>query len=344
MPCRVLLFTGKGGVGKTTVAAATALRCADSGLRTLVLSTDPAHSLADAFDQPLDGQPRQVVEGLLGPAARRAPSGSRTRGATSRPTSSSCSAGPASTASRPRSCPSCPGLDELFALSDIKDHADSGQWDVVVVDCAPTAETIRLLSLPEVLSWYMDRVFPVERSLVRAVRPLLSRITTHAGGGRRRVRRHPAALRPARRRARSCSPIPVRSSVRLVVNPEKMVIAEARRTATYLSLFGYRVDAVVANRLLPDDVTDPWFKAWKRDPSRARERHRGRVRAPAGAPGRPGRRRAGGDSNGCGRSPRRCTAISTRPASCTRASRCGSSGGTTIWSSASACRSPIETT
>ena len=155
-----------------------------------------------------------------------------------------------------------PGLDEIFALADIKAHADSGAWDLLVIDCAPTAETIRLLSLPDVLSWYMDRIFPVERKVARVVRPLLSKVTSMPMAGDDVF----AAARRLYDRldgVRELLTDPDRTSVRLVVNPERMVIAEARRTYTYLSLFGYRVDAVIANRLLPDIVSDPWFKAWK---------------------------------------------------------------------------------
>ncbi|MFP5326247.1 MAG: ArsA family ATPase, partial [Acidimicrobiia bacterium] len=155
-----------------------------------------------------------------------------------------------------------PGLDEIFSLSDIKAFADSGDYDVVIVDCAPTAETIRLLSLPDVLSWYMDRIFPVTRGVAKLARPLLSRVTSmpvatdDVFSATRRLYERLDGVRELLTQAE-------RSTVRLVVNPEKVVIAEARRTATYLSLFGYRVDAVIANRLLPDAVTDPWFKAWK---------------------------------------------------------------------------------
>ena len=146
--------------------------------------------------------------------------------------------------------------------SDIKAYAASGEWDVIVVDCAPTAETIRFLSLPDVLSWYMERIFPVERKVVRAVRPFLSRVTTMPVAGEgvfNATRRFYDRLDGVRELLTNGE----RTSVRLVVNPERMVIAEARRTYTYLSLFGYRTDAVVANRLLPEAVTDPWFAAWK---------------------------------------------------------------------------------
>jgi arsenite-transporting ATPase len=261
VPCRVLLFTGKGGVGKTSVAAATALRCADDGLRTLVTSTDGAHSLSDSFERRLDGQPRPVVPGLWGqeldPTERLEDAWGDVQ---SYLRELFGWAGVDSIEAEELAV--LPGLDELFALSDIRMQADSGDWDVVVVDCAPTAETIRLLSLPEVLSWYMDRVFPVEWSVVKAVRPLLRRMTTMPVAADA-VFEAGQRLYEGLSAARALLTDPVRTSVRLVVTPEKMVIAEARRTATYLALFGYRVDAVVANRLLPDDVTDQWFKAWR---------------------------------------------------------------------------------
>jgi arsenite-transporting ATPase len=155
-----------------------------------------------------------------------------------------------------------PGLDEIFALADIKAHATSGDWDVVVVDCAPTAETIRLLSLPDILSWYMDRLFPLGRRVNKVVSPVLGRLTSlpvagdEVFGATSRFYDRLDGVKALLTDADT-------TSVRLVVNPERMVIAEARRTYTYLSLFGYRVDAVIANRLLPDEVTDPWFDRWR---------------------------------------------------------------------------------
>src|SRR5438093_1056832 len=227
----------------------------------MVLSTDPAHSLGDAFDLPLSSVGTPIAEGLWG----------QQLGAQERLEDTWADiqayvkqvldwAGVDAIEAEELSV--VPGLDEIFALSDIKAYAASDAWDVLVVDCAPTAETLRFLSLPDVLSWYMDRVFPVERTVTRLVRPLLARVTSLPVAG-------DDVFAAARRfydrldGVRELLTDPVRTGVRLVVNPERMVIAEARRTHTYLSLFGYRVDAVIANRLLPDAVTDPWFKAWK---------------------------------------------------------------------------------
>ncbi|MFN8017921.1 MAG: ArsA family ATPase [Acidimicrobiales bacterium] len=258
---RVLLFTGKGGVGKTTTAAATALRCADAGLRTIVLSTDPAHSLADAFGRDLGDLPVEVVPGLWGQQLDAQRRMEDTWGDIQAWLLEVFQwAGVAAIEAEELAV--VPGLDEVFSLSDINAYADSGDWDVVVVDCAPTAETLRLLSLPEILRWYMDRVFPMSRKVNKVVSPLLGRVAGLPVPG-------DAVFRAASRfydrldGVRELLTDTSRTSVRLVVNPEKLVVAEARRTHTYLSLFGYRVDAVVANRLLPEAVSDPWFDEWK---------------------------------------------------------------------------------
>jgi arsenite/tail-anchored protein-transporting ATPase len=258
---RVLLFTGKGGVGKTTVAAATALRCAESGLRTVVLSTDPAHSLGDSFDVALGDEATEIAPRLWGQQLdaqdRMEESWGEIQGWLREVFDWA-----GADAIEAEELSVVPGLDELFALADIKTFARSDDWDVVVVDCAPTAETVRLLSLPDILSFYMERLFPVTRRLNRMVGPVLSRVSNLPLAG--------DDVFTATRRfydrldgVREVLTDPDITSVRLVVNPERMVIAEARRTHTYLSLFGYRVDAVVANRLLPDAIDDPWFDRWK---------------------------------------------------------------------------------
>lgn len=258
---RVLLFTGKGGVGKTTTAAATALACADAGLRTIVLSTDPAHSLADALEVELGPLAAPVVDNLWG---QQLDAQDRLEEAWGEIQAwlLEVLAWAGLDAVEAEELSVIPGLDEVFALTDIRHHASSGEWDVVVVDCAPTAETLRLLSLPDVLSWAMERLFPMGRAVNKMVAPVLSRVTSLPVAG--------DAVFAATQRfydrldgVRELLTDPERTSVRLVVNPERMVIAEARRTHTYLSLFGYAVDAVVANRLLPDEIVDPWFKAWK---------------------------------------------------------------------------------
>jgi arsenite-transporting ATPase len=248
-------------VGKTTTAAASALRCADAGLRTIVLSTDPAHSLADALDVPLGPLATPVVSNLWG---QQLDAQDRLEDAWVDVQSwlLEVMAWAGVDAIEAEELSVVPGLDEVFALADIRRHASSGEWDVVVVDCAPTAETLRLLSLPDVLSWAMAKLFPMGRAVNKVVGPVLSKVTRlpmASDDVLGAVQRFYDELDGVKELLTD----PERTSVRLVVNPERVVIAEARRTHTYLSLFGYRVDAVVANRLLPDEVVDPWFKAWK---------------------------------------------------------------------------------
>ena len=258
---RVLLFTGKGGVGKTTIAAATAVRAARAGLRTLVMSTDPAHSLADSFEVEIGSKPSLVVEGLW---AQQIDAQERLEDNWREIQDYFIQlmnwAGTETIQAEELTV--IPGLDEIFALIDVKTHVEGGDYDLLVVDCAPTAETLRLLSLPEIMNWYIDRIFPVQRGVVKAVRPVVSRMTSLPIAGDRVF----AAVERLHHNLEAVKVILTDenvSSVRLVLNPEKMVIAEARRTYTYLGLFGYRVDAVVVNRIIPSDVTDPYFGKWK---------------------------------------------------------------------------------
>jgi len=258
---RVLLITGKGGVGKTTVSAATALRAADLGYRTLVMSTDPAHSLGDAFALPLGDEPTAVVPRLHGQqidAQRRL----EVHWGTVRDYLAELFDWGGADGIAAEELVVFPGMDELFALAEVQDHVSSGSFDAIVVDCAPTAETLRLLSLPDALGWYMEKLFPLERRVARVIRPVLSRVMSmpipgddvfQAGEG------FYDRIEGIRRVLSS----PEVTSARLVMNLEKMVVAEARRTYTYLGLFGYAVDAAIVNRIIPEEVTDPYFKRWR---------------------------------------------------------------------------------
>src|SRR5919108_5454277 len=258
---RILLFTGKGGVGKTTVAAATAVRAARNGHRPLITSTDPAHSLADSFAVPLGDEPREVESNLWAEQIdAQARLESNWREIQEYIIALMNWAGVDAVEAEELSV--IPGLDEIFSLTDVRRHAEGGKYDLLIVDCAPTAETLRLLSLPEVMNWYIERIFPVERRVVKAVRPIVTKMTTLPIAGDRVF----AAIERLHGNLDAVKQILTDekvSTVRLVVNPEKMVISEARRTYTYLGLFGYRVDAVVVNRIIPTDVTDPYFGKWK---------------------------------------------------------------------------------
>ncbi|MEP6973157.1 MAG: TRC40/GET3/ArsA family transport-energizing ATPase [Actinomycetota bacterium] len=258
---RVILFTGKGGVGKTTAAAATAVRAARSGKRTLVMSTDPAHSLGDSFEVEIGSWPTLISENLW---AQQIDAQERLEGNWREIQDYFIQlmnwAGTETIQAEELTV--IPGLDEIFSLIDVRTHVESGAFDMLVVDCAPTAETLRLLSLPEIMNWYIERVFPVERRVVKTIRPIVSRMTSLPIAGDQVF----AAIERLHRNLDTVKQILTDenvSSVRLVVNPEKMVIAEARRTYTYLGLFGYRVDAVVVNRIIPDEVVDPYFGKWK---------------------------------------------------------------------------------
>ena len=259
---RILLFTGKGGVGKSTVAAGTAALTAAAGHRTLVLSTDAAHSLADAFAAPVGPEPTQVAPGLPELFAQQVDAQLRFEQSWAEIQHYLLTvldaAGVDPVAAEELTV--IPGAEEVLALLELRLHALSEQWDVVVVDCAPTAETLRLLALPEALGWYMERVFPVERRVVRALRPVLSKAAgvpmpgDHVFGAVERLHAELEEVRALLTRPEA--------TVRLVLTPESVVLAEARRCYTTLSLFGYRVDGVVANRVFPAGGADNWRAGW----------------------------------------------------------------------------------
>jgi arsenite-transporting ATPase len=257
---RILVYTGKGGVGKTSVAAATALACADRGYRTIVVSTDIAHSLGDAFDRQLGPTPLEIAPKLWaqesdvffnvarywGRIQAYAASVLRWRGLDE---------------VMAEEMTVLPGMDEVGSLLWIADHHDSGKYDVVVVDAAPTGETLRLLSLPEAAKWWMEKIEPIGRRITKLTGPLIQRVVGmpmpgddvfNAGEELFAQLEHMHALLTDHSK----------TSVRVVLTLEQVVIKEAQRSFTYFHLYDYPTDLVVANRVLPDDQDWDYFRDW----------------------------------------------------------------------------------
>jgi arsenite-transporting ATPase len=247
---RVVLFTGKGGVGKTTLAAATAALLARSGRKVLAVSTDPAHSLGDAFEAELGGEPTELDPGLF---AAHVDTRTLLDGAWARLQDhlGTLLAGAGVDELLADELTVLPGVEDLLALGEVRRLAESGLWEVVVVDCGPTAETLRLLGLPEALSTYLERLFPAHR---RAVRGLISGLAAgrEAQPAWDRAVGALDALAEQLQGLRRLLADEDTTSIRLVLTPERVVAAETRRTLTALALHGLRVDGLVVNRMVPE--------------------------------------------------------------------------------------------
>lgn len=260
MPPRTILYTGKGGVGKTSVAAATARRCAAAGNRTVILSTDPAHSLSDSLGVELGPDPVEVADGLWGQEVLAEAEMRRNWDRVSSWMSGLLqNQGVDQVRAEELSVP--PGLDELFSLLQIKRHWDAEEFDTVIVDCAPSGETLRLLGYPEVARWWVRKVFPWNRTLLSKAAPIAKALEIPMPEPElmdevEHLIQNLLAMDGILRDHEHCS-------IRLVMNPDRMVINEARRTFTHLCLFGYLTDAVIVNRVFPDDVEDTYFAGWR---------------------------------------------------------------------------------
>jgi arsenite-transporting ATPase len=260
---RIILYTGKGGVGKTSVSAATAVSCAELGYRTVVLSTDAAHSLSDSFDKKIGDQLCELLPNLFAQEVNVQRELRENWGIIkSFITDSLKKKGMDELMAEEFSI--FPGLEELFSLLRLKELYDSGKYDVAIIDCAPTGATIRMLGVPSVFRWYFDKFFHLERRIAKVIKPVVERM-------------YDEVLLPTDEVFYSVEEIyervynlnrvltdPEVTSVRLVCSPENMVIKESQRAYTYLNLFGYGVDAVIANRVLPEVGDDSFFCKWKR--------------------------------------------------------------------------------
>ncbi len=258
---RIMLYTGKGGVGKTSAAAATALRCAELGYRTIVLSTDAAHSLADSFDTPLAPFPKKIAPNLWGQEVDIFHE-ITTHWGTIQEYLVAIMAWRGLDEIMAEEMTVLPGMEELSSLLLITHYFDSGEYDVLIIDCAPTGETLRLLSFPEVARWWLEKIFPVQRKAYKLIRPMLKPFSDIPLPSEE-VFNSVEHLFVELDRMHSLLSNREKSSVRLVLNPEKMVIKEAQRTFTYLNLYGYSTDAVICNRIIPSEVNDPYFALWK---------------------------------------------------------------------------------
>jgi arsenite/tail-anchored protein-transporting ATPase len=262
---RVILMTGKGGVGKTSVAAATGLRCAELGYKTLVLSTDPAHSLADSFDLEMGHEPRQVRPNLWGAELDALMELEGNWGAVKRYITQVLQARGLEGV-QAEELAILPGMDEIFGLVRMKRHYDEGTYDVLIIDSAPTGTALRLLSLPEVGGWYMRKFYKPLQGMSVALRPIVEPLFRPIAGFSlpdRDVMDAPYEFYEKIEALEKVLTDNKQTSVRLVTNPEKMVIKESLRAHSYLSLYNVSTDLVVANRIIPDTVSDPFFQRWK---------------------------------------------------------------------------------
>ena len=270
---RLILMTEKGGVGKTSVAAATGLRCAELGYKTLVLSTDPAHSLADSFDMELGHDSRLVKPNLWGAELDALRELEGNWGAVKRYISQVLRA-QGLEGVQAEELAILPGMDEIFGLVRMKRHYDEGEFDVLIIDSAPTGTALRLLSLPEVGGWYMRKFYKPLQGISAALRPLVEPIFRPIAGFSlpdKEVMDAPYEFYEQIEALEKVLTDNTVTSVRLVTNPEKMVIKESLRAHAYLSLYNVATDLVVANRIIPAEVTDPFFKRWKESQEQYRQ-------------------------------------------------------------------------
>lgn len=259
---RIILYTGKGGVGKTSIAAATGLKCARSGQKTLVVSTDPAHSLGDSLDQKLSAEPIEIEKNYWAQEIDALHEVEAGWGKVQNYLTALFTAKAVKDITT-EELTVFPGMEDLLSLLRILQYYKAKAYDVIIIDCAPTGETLALLSFPEMLRWWMDKLFPIKRKALKVVKPIVEPLVG--------VPLPPDSVMSEieniynqldeMRQVFSNREV---TSIRIVVNPEKMVIKEAQRSYTYLNIYDFNVDAIIVNRVIPENVTDDYFKVWKK--------------------------------------------------------------------------------
>lgn len=258
---RIILYTGKGGVGKTSIAAATALKCASNGLKTLVVSTDAAHSLGDSLDIKLSPEPVELQKNLWAQEIDSMHEVEKGWGKVQEYLTSLFTAKTVKDITT-EELTVFPGVEDLLSLLRILRYYKEKTFDIIIIDCAPTGETLALLSFPEMLRWWMDKLFPIKRKAMKLVRPIAEPLlgvpmpSDSVMGEIENIYNQLDEMRGI------LSDRNV-TSIRIVANPEKMVIKEAQRSFTYLNIYNFNVDAIIVNRVIPDNVSDDYFTVWK---------------------------------------------------------------------------------
>jgi arsenite/tail-anchored protein-transporting ATPase len=258
---RIIIYTGKGGVGKTSVAASTAVKSAQQGLKTLVVSTDPAHSLGDSFDIKLSDEPVEIKENLWAQEIDTTHEVEEGWGKVQKYLTDLFMAKAIKDITT-EELTVFPGMEDLLSLLRILKYCKEGTFEVIIVDCAPTGETLAMLSFPEMLRWWMEKLFPLKKKAVRIARPIVGPILGVPMPTDQVLDEMDNIYYQLDEMKKIFSDRDI-TSIRIVVNPEKMVVKEAQRSFTYLNIYDFNVDAVIVNRVIPENVTDDYFKVWK---------------------------------------------------------------------------------
>lgn len=258
---RIILYTGKGGVGKTSIAAATALESAKQGMKTLVVSTDPAHSLGDSLDIKLSNEPQEISQNLWAQEIDAIHEVEEGWGKVQKYLTELFTSKTVKDITT-QELTVFPGMEDLLSLLRILKYYKEGRFDTIIIDCAPTGETLALLSFPEMLRWWMEKLFPIKKKAIKVAGPIAETMLKIPMPSSQVLDEIDNMYYQLDEMKKIFSDRDI-TSIRIVVNPEKMVIKEAQRSFTYLNIYDFNVDAIVVNRVIPDDVTDSYFKVWK---------------------------------------------------------------------------------